>query len=461
MPGTERLATWSRRFQRFAWGAGPALIYAPLGVLRNKWLASTLSAPGLGVLAQVLAAMNWLGQAAGLGLGLPVTRLVGAARAAGDSARERAVMRTALRLALGTSCLIAALVLIAAPVLARALLGSSAYAPLFRIASIGIIGLAGAGTLLALFAGRGDVRPPITIAVLGAVPATVLTFLLVPRWGLAGAMIAAAVLYPAGALAAIAVHRRRYRTALFGGLSGERGEPAWAMARVGAAGLALGLLDQGVLLVLRAHYVRTYGAAANGFLQAALALSQLSGSLFYTYLASYAFGTLSAAVAAAGPGPAGAAAAGAYTRRQGPAIFLLAALLFGTGMLISTPLLRLLFSHRFDPARPLMAWALLGEYGRVGMQVLLLGALPVGGLRLYAPIAIAFPTAFAASYAVFTATGSGTLSLPRAYAAAGLVAVIAAAAIMSRRGVTLGAREALALAGGALLLAGVASRVLR
>ena len=79
MSGTERLATWSRRLQRFAWGAGPALIYAPLGILRNKWLASTLSAPGLGVLAQVLSAMNWLGQAAGLGLGLPVTRLVGAA----------------------------------------------------------------------------------------------------------------------------------------------------------------------------------------------------------------------------------------------------------------------------------------------------------------------------------------------------------------------------------------------
>jgi O-antigen/teichoic acid export membrane protein len=460
MSGTERLATWSRRLQRFAWGAGPALIYAPLGILRNKWLASTLSAPGLGVLAQVLSAMNWLGQAAGLGLGLPVTRLVGAARAAGDGARERAVMRTALRLALGTSGLVAVLVLIAAPILARALLGSATYAPLFRIASIGIVGLAAAGTLLALAAGRGDIRPPITIAALGALPATALTFLLVPRWGLAGAMIAAAVLYPAGCLAALAVHRRRYRTAFVGGTAVSPGEPAWAMARVGAAGLALGLLDQGVLLVLRAHYVRTYGAAANGFLQAALALSQLTGSLFYTYLASYAFGTLSAAVAAAGPGR-GAAAAGAYTRRQGPAIFALAALLFGIGMMISTPLLRILFSHRFDPARPLMAWALLGEYGRVGMQVLLLGALPVGGLRLYAPIAIAFPVALAVSYAAFTATGSGTLSLPRAYAAAGVIAAIAAALIMSRRGVTLGAREVGVLAGGALLLAAIASQVLR
>ncbi|HET7497418.1 MAG TPA: hypothetical protein VFM00_03890 [Candidatus Eisenbacteria bacterium] len=459
MSGTERLATWSRRLRRFAWGAGPALIYAPLGILRNKWLASTLSAPGLGVLAQVLSAMNWLGQAAGLGLGLPVTRLVGAARAADDSARERAVMRTALRLALGTSGLVAVLVLIAAPILARALLGSAAYAPLFRIASIGIVGLAAAGTLLALAAGRGDIRPPITIAALGALPATALTFLLVPRWGLAGAMIAAAILYPAGCLAALAVHRRGYRTAFVGGIA-KPGEPAWAMARVGAAGLALGLLDQGVLLVLRAHYVRTYGPAANGFLQAALALSQLTGSLFYTYLASYAFGTLSAAVAAAGPGR-GAAAAGAYTRRQGPAIFALAALLFGIGMLISTPLLRLLFSHRFDPARPLMAWSLLGEYGRVGMQVLLLGALPVGGLRLYAPVAIAFPVALAASYAAFTATGSGPLSLPRAYAAAGLIAAIAAALIMGRRGVTLGGREIGVLAGGALLLAAIASQVLR
>ena len=52
-----------------------------------------------------------------------------------------------------------------------------------------------------------------------------------------------------------------------------------------------------------------------------------------------------------------------------------------------------------------------------------------------------FPASLAASYGVFAAAGAGVRSLPHAYAAAGLLSLAAAGLLMSRRGVTLSARD--------------------
>lgn len=446
-----RIALWKVRLLRFSLGAGPTLIYALLGVIRNKWLAQTLATAGLGTVVQVLAAMNWLGQAAGLGLGLPLSRSVAAARGLGNAGDERRAVRTAFRMVLVSALVVTGAAFLAAPWISRALLGSAEHAGLVRISVLGMAGLALAGTLLALFAGHGDVRAPLTLAAGGAGAATVLTFLFVPRFGLTGAILAAAILYPAGFVIALLLHRRDYRAALSAsGRTRFEGREARAMLGVGGAGLVLGLLDQGTLLALRAHYVHAYGVAANGLLQAAIALSQQIGSLFYAYLTSYAFGTLSAAAGAAGPNAA--AAVRAYTRRQWPALMLLAAAILALAMTGATPLLHLLYSSRFDPAKNLMTWALLGEFGRVGMQVWMLGALPLGGVRLLAPISLSYPISLAAAYAVFSAEGAGVTSLPRAYAVAGGCSLLAAGWFMSRRGVTLGARELLAVAAGAALL---------
>ncbi len=118
----------------------------------------------------------------------------------------------------------------------------------------------------------------------------------------------------------------------------------------------------------------------------------------------------------------------------------------------SAPLLHLLYSHRFDPAQPLMAWALVGEFGRIGLVAWALGSLPLGGARLWFPISLVFPATLAIAYAILAASGAGALSLPKAYAAAGLAAACVGGVMMSRRGVTLGARDLLVFAGGALVL---------
>ena len=120
---------------------------------------------------------------------------------------------------------------------------------------------------------------------------------------------------------------------------------------------------------------------------------------------------------------------------------LLAAGTFALAMVAASPLLHLLYSSRFDPAKRMMAYALFGEFGRVCAQTIALGALPLGGARLWVRIGVVQPLSLAATYAAFTAWGAGTLSLPMAYAAAGAITFAAGLAMMARDGVTLRARD--------------------
>jgi len=444
------VSLWRDRLLRFAAGAGGTIVSALAGVLRNKWLATHLETTGLGILSQVVGAQGVFGAVIGLGLGLPVTRAVAAAVGRGDEPASRRAAATAFALVSAAALPAAILVLVFAREISVLLLGTPDHAALIRVSVFGLVGVGVYGVAQGLCAGRSDVRAPIAFALGGAGGATLLTFALVPRFGLFGAAVAAAVLYPVGVAAMLWIHARSHPEALTPRPKPffDRGE-AGALLGVAGAALVLPVVDQGVLLALRAHVVRAHGAATNGLLQAAIAMSQQVGSLFYAYLASYALGKISAA-----GGAAGAAGIGAYTRRQWVPLVGAAALALAFAMVASAPLLHLLYSSRFDPARTMMAYTLVGEFGRVCIQAVALGSLPLGGARLWFRIGLVQPISLAACYAAFAATGSGPLSLPRAYAAAGAVTFATAAWMMARAGVSLGARHlAIAGAGYAVLLA--------
>jgi hypothetical protein len=199
--------------------------------------------------------------------------------------------------------------------------------------------------------------------------------------------------------------------------------------------MALG--DQGAMLAARVHYVRAFGLEANGHFQAAIALSQQAGAAFYTYLAAYAFGTISGLRDAAGMRD--------YTRKIWLPVTLVAAAGCATAIVVSGPLLRLFYSPAFDPAARLVGWMLWGEFARVAMQTWALGSLPLGGVRLWLPIVLSTPVVLLVAYPVFLALGAGTASLPLAYATAGFATLAVAAVRMSRRGVTLARLQVLML----------------
>ncbi|HKW50430.1 MAG TPA: oligosaccharide flippase family protein [Candidatus Eisenbacteria bacterium] len=446
---SRRFELWRDRSLRFAMGSGATISNALFGIIRNKWLATHLQTAGLGVLAQSTSAQAWLGTLAGMGLGLPVGRAVGAARGKNDDPAVRRTVWTALCL-IGIGSLLVAVAgsLFAAPI-SRALLGSTDHVLLIRIAALGGAGVALQGFLFGLFAGRSDLRANLTLSVVGGIASVAVTLALVPRWGLLGGAIGIAVLAPAGVAGVLLLDRRSY----IGLLQPVPRPPLdLALARsilaVGAAVVLLTLVDLGTMIGVRSHYLGLYGPAANGLLQAALALSQQVGTLFYAYLSNYAFGKVS--------GFEGAAEVRVYTRRHWRPLIALASLLFALAMVASTPLLHLLYSSRFDPARPLMAWALWGEFCRVGMNAWAVGALPIGGARLWLSVGLAPSVGLALSYALLSHTPLGTLSLPLAYAGAGLFSLCFGGIAMSRAGVTLSKRDVGFWLGSALALAALA-----
>lgn len=432
-----RSSPWLERWNRFGLSGATSVIGALGGVVRNKLFAALLDTGGMGVLAQVISSQTWLGTMTGGGLSLPLSQAVGAALGASDQARVRRAMWSALIAVGGAALVVCAIGLLLAPQLSVAVLGSSQYAILVRWSMLGVAGLAMQVTLQGLFAGYSDVRAPFSYALIGNLVASTLVLVLVPRFGLTGAVIGVGSFFPTAIAGTLWLNRTRYREAFvpapvprFDAVIFRR------MLKVAAASLLLALLDQGVLLGSRAHYVRVNGFEANGLLQAALALTQQVGALFYAYLGGYAFGKIS--------GLTGADAVRDYTRRQWRWIPPLAAAVTIVAMLASGPLLHLLYSDRFDPARRLMVWMMLGEFGKVCMQTWALGALPLGGVRLWFPLGLVTIASMAIGYPLANRLGAGVMSLPYAYAASGLVALGFAAVRMSRRGVTLAARDLVA-----------------
>jgi len=439
------VSLWRDRLLRFAAGAGGTIVSAFAGVIRNKWLATHLETTGLGIVAQVVASQAWFGTLIGLGLGLPVTRAIAAAAGRGDEEAARRTATTAFALVSAAALPAALLILVFARQISVLLLGTPDHAALIRVSVFGLTGVGLFGVAQGLCAGRSDVRAPIAFALGGSGVATVLTLALVPRFGIFGAAVAAAVLYPVGVATMLRMHAGRHPEAflprpkrLF-----DRSEAA-ALLGVAGAALVLPVVDQGVMLALRAHVVRVHGPAANGLLQAALALSQQVGALFYAYLASYALGKISAV--------GGATGIEAYTRKQWAPLVGAAALALAFAMIAGGPLLHLLYSSRFDPARAMMAYTLVGEYGRVCLQAAALGSLPLGGAKLWFRIGLLQPVSLAVCYTAFVATGSGPLSLPRAYATAGALTFGLGAWMMTRAGVSLGARNVAVAAGGYAVL---------
>jgi len=442
---TTPLGLWRMRAMRFGFGAAAIGATTVTGIIRNKWFALHLDTHGIGVIGQVVATHTWIGVAAALGLGVPVARAIGAARGAGDTDAIRRTVWTAWALTAGAAVTAVAAGLVAAPYISTAILGSPDYSGLVRISMIGAAGYAIHLVAQGVFSGHADVRPPFTIALAGGSATVVGAFLLVPAVGLTGGMLSAAAFFPAGLLAALLVHGRAYR-GVVQPAPDHRFDPATARSLlvVGVSSLVLALADQGAMLAMRSHFVRVHGLSANGLFQAALALSQQVGAVFYAYLANYAFGTISAAQ--------GEAAVRDYTRRTWFAIVLGAAPVFAVAMVAASPILHLFYSDRFDPARPMMAWMLLGEFCRVCILTWSLGALPLRGTRLWVAVGLVAPIAFAIAYPLL-ARGGNELALARAYAAAGVAGLVVAGAFMIRAGVSLRRRD---LALGVAAVAGLA-----
>src|SRR5215471_16249171 len=114
---------WIDRSIRLIVSAGAILVTGVVSVVRNKWLAVHIAASGIGTIAQVVSAQNWLGTAAALGLGFPLGRTVGEAMGRGDTRAAARSFWTAVSLTTVSTAVVVAFGLLFAPALSHAVLG--------------------------------------------------------------------------------------------------------------------------------------------------------------------------------------------------------------------------------------------------------------------------------------------------------------------------------------------------
>jgi O-antigen/teichoic acid export membrane protein len=446
------LDLWRGRALRLGFSAAAIGAATLTGMIRNKWFAVHLAPEGIGVIGQVVSTLTWLGMLAALGLGFPVARAIAAAHGADDPDAARRTARVALGLTLVTTTIVAALGLIFAVPISLAVLGDRGYAGLIRIAMIGAGGYAFHLVVQGIIGGRSDVRPPVTIAIAGGLATVIAAFALVPARGITGGVWSAVLYFPAGLLVAWLVHRRAYAGAWTPAADGGGARPELtALITVGLSSLVLALADQGAMLALRAHFLRIHGIAANGVFQAALSISTQVAALFYAYLSNYALGRLSGA----GDTPG----VTAYMRRQWIPVVGAALVVFALAAVAATPLLHLLFSDRFDGARPMLAWMLVGEFLRVQTLALLFGGLALGRTRRWLAGGMMYPVAFVAAY--LWLGGGSILSLAHAHALGGAVGLAGTAWVMHTAGLRLRVADVLVSIGATSLLAVLATAMAR
>jgi len=421
------LDLWKGRALRLGLSATAIGATTITGVIRNKWFAIHLAPEGIGVIGQVVATFTWLGALAALGLGLPVARAIAAAHGAGDPEAARRTARTALGITLLTTGAVVAIGLVFAAPLSLAVLGDPGFAMLIRVGMLGTAGYAFYLIVQGIVSGHSDIRPPVTVAVAGGLATVIAAFILVPARGIPGGTWSAVLYFPAGMIALLLVHGRVYAEAWSPRGGGLPAIETRALVTIGLSALVLALADQGVMLALRAHFLRVHGIAANGIFQAALSISGQVAALFYMYLSNYALGRLSGAGDVAG--------IRAYMQRQWIPVVLAALPLFAFAAVAASPLLHVLYSNRFDGARGMLGWMLLGEFCRVQTLALLFGALALQRTGRWFAGGMLYPLAFAAFYVA--SGGASPLDLARAHAAGSVAGLAGAGVVMHTAGLRL------------------------
>lgn len=322
-------------------------------LLRAKLVALFLGPGGMGLFSQV-SLLQGLGSSLALfGVGPALTQHLAAARARGDADGMGRLVAGSAAVSLGLAAVLAAGVALSGPWLASVLLGDASYASLLPLVAFAVAAGAVSQYGLALWNAFRATR----LLALGNLVSSALgigAFWAALQAG--GGTLPAAVAGLAAWMAAAAVVAVATLPGLLHGFGIRRFRPdlraVLPLYRIGLVALGLMALDQVATLWIRTDVVRTLGAEANGLYQAAASLSQLSLGLVGTYVSGYAFARAC---------ETDATGQAALTRTTTVRVAGVLSLLGGAYVLLGAPLLSLLLSRDFLPARAVFPWQTAGD----------------------------------------------------------------------------------------------------
>lgn len=361
-------------------------------LLRAKLVALFLGPGGMGLFSQVTLLQGLGSSVALFGVGPALTQSIAAARARGDAEGMGRLVAGSAAVSMALAGLLAAALALSGPRVATMLLGDAAYAPLLPVVAFAVA----AGAIFQYGLALWNAFRATRLLALGNLVASalgILVFWAAVQGG--GASLLAAVQGLAAWTAVSAVVAVATLPGLLRGFGIRRFRPDLAavlpLYRIGLVSLGLMALDQVATLWIRTDVVRTLGAEANGLYQAAASLSQLSLGLVGTYVSGYAFARAC---------EADAAGQAALTRATAVRVAGVLALLGGAYVLLGAPLLSVLLSRDFLPARAVFPLQTAGDL-LMGLGMALgLALLPARGGLAWAAHGLGTIAAQVAVYAI-------------------------------------------------------------
>jgi PST family polysaccharide transporter len=336
---------------------GSQTICTLIGMLRNKIIAVLLGPGGVGEVAALMSAVDFVGKASGLGIGSSAVREISEAHGTGKLARFSQSVTVLRRVCWATGLLGWVLVVVLAEPLSQWTFGSSEYR--WAIAILGATVLLGqlmAGQAAVI---RGTRRIGLLArqSVLAAILTTLSSAAIYAFWGRRG--IVAVLLTTAAITLFLSWYFARQ-------VPFEKTPVTWRgtlqeSRRLIGLGLAFSLssiVTLGVAWAIQSMITRGFGTEGNGQYSAALSLSlQFAGFVLAAMGADFY--------------PRLAASSGDHAKmnrlvNEQTQIGMLIALPGLLAMLATAPwIVWVFYSARFQAAADLMPWLLLGMYGRV------------------------------------------------------------------------------------------------
>ena len=355
------------------WTAASTLVKIGAGLLVVKLLAVSYGPSGIGQAGNFRQLVTVLGVLAGAGIFNGVTKYVAQYR--DDPQQLRSVVGTSSAMVLGFSTLLAAVFVLAAAPVSRALFGNDHYQGLVRLVALVQLGIAWANLLLALLKGFRDAAGNALALIAGSVIGVLAYLLCWKAGGYQGALLGLA-LVPALVIIPAAVVLARRRAIPFAYL-----RPRWDAALAGQLGkFTLMALITSVTLPVAYVMMRNLLAAHYSWDEVGIwqGVSSISDAYLQFITASFSVYLL--------PTLSRLTAKKDITREIEKALkFVLPAVAVAslTVWLLRDFAIWLLFSAKFTAMRDLFAWQLVGDVLKVGAYVYGYLVIARASLRFY------------------------------------------------------------------------------
>lgn len=333
-------------------GAGIKLFF---GLLLIKIVATLLGPSGLGLMGQFMSLTTILVLLAGGGIATGIVKYV--AEYKKTPARLHEFLSTARGYSLIASAILLVVGLAVAQPLSQWIFKESGYAHIVYILSFAQLGIAINTFALAVIGGYRDVISSNFVNTAGTLLGLLVLAPLIYLWGNAGMLIGLAALPALPVLVSLWIVRRKYPEVLRGRLRLNEGY-ARHLFRFSLMLVASATTMPVAQMLLRSHLADQAGWTPVGYWQATIRLSDAYLLFVNMVLAGYYMPKLSEL----GPGRLQLLYMVDAMKRLLP----LVAACSATIWLLGEPLISLIFSEKFLPARELLTYQLIGDFFKVG-----------------------------------------------------------------------------------------------